>query len=160
MEFRSRYEFEAAPERVFDALTDPRSVAACLPGCDALEPIGENRYRAEMTLGVAAIKGRFKGTVELRDMDRPGSFAMSLEGKGTVGFAKGEAHVEIGELETGSSVTVQAKARVGGAVARVGQRLLVGTAKMVTDKFFACLRNRVEEGSPASGPSDPGLHLP
>ncbi len=144
MEFRNRYEFEAAPAQVFDAMTDPATVAACLPGCETLEPLGDNRYQATMTIGVAAVKGRFKGTVELCDLERPNSFALRVDGRGNAGFAKGEARIEITATGSSSSIGVQAKALVGGPVARVGQRLLVGTAKMVTDKFFACLRKKVE----------------
>ena len=144
MEFNSTYQIEAAPEAVFDAMTNTDLVAGCVPGCDGMEPLGDDRYQATMVLGVAAIKGRFRGVVALRDQSRPESFTLQVEGKGSAGFAKGEAHIAISETESGSSVAVQAKARVGGAVARVGQRLLAGTAKMITDKFFACMRNRIE----------------
>ena len=144
MVFKSLYTFDAPPEPVFDAMTDPNTVAACLPGCDALEPIGSNRYRATMTIGVAAIKGRFKGTVELLDLNRPGSYTLRVSGKGAAGFANGRARIEIEESGDSSSVAVSARAQVGGPVARVGQRLLAGTTKMVADKFFACMRKKVE----------------
>ncbi len=144
MVFKNRYEFQAAPEEVFDAMTDPDVVASCLPGCDSLESVGENRYRATMTVGVAAIKGRFKGTIELQDLDRPASYTMRLNGRGPAGFARGRAEISISERAAASTVAVHAKAQIGGPVARVGQRLLAGTVKMVTDRFFACLRTRVE----------------
>ncbi len=148
MEFRGRYEFAATPEQVFDAMTRPETVAACLPGCDKLVPLGEDRYQATMTLGVAAIKGRFRGTVALREQNRPESFMLQVDGKGNAGFASGKARVGISGTEMGSSIEVQANARVGGPVARVGQRLLVGTAKLIADKFFSCLRKQVEAESP------------
>ena len=144
MVFKSRHEFAAQPEAVFDAMTDPRVVAACLPGCDGLDPIGENRYEATMTVGVAAIKGRFRGTVELCDLQRPSSYSLRVNGRGSIGFSKGEARIAIAAQGEGSLVSVEAKAQVGGAVARVGQRLLAGTAKTMADKFFASLRDHVE----------------
>ncbi len=143
MEFRNRYVFEAGREQVFDAMTNPATVAACLPGCDALESLGDNRYQATMTVGVAAIKGRFRGTVELCDLDRPASYTLRVDGRGGAGFAKGEARIAIQEDGSSSLVEVQAKAQVGGPVARVGQRLLGGTAKMIADKFFSCLRQKI-----------------
>ena len=144
MLFKSRHEFAAQPEAVFDAMTDPQVVAACLPGCDGLDPIGENRYEATMTVGIAAIKGRFRGTVELCDLQRPSSYALRVNGRGSIGFSKGEARIEIEAQGEGSLVSVEAKAQVGGAVARVGQRLLAGTAKTMADKFFASLRDHVK----------------
>ncbi|MYC65172.1 MAG: carbon monoxide dehydrogenase subunit G [Acidobacteriia bacterium] len=147
MDFNSEYEFDAPPEDVFDALTSPETVAVCLPGCEALEPLGNDRYEAAMTIGVAAIKGRFRGTVAMRDMQRPDSFTLQVDGKGSTGFARGEARIEIASSEAGSTVMVRSSAKVGGPIARVGQRLLVGTAKMVADKFFACLGEQLEAAS-------------
>ena len=144
MEFKSRYAFNAGAEDVFDAMTDTDVVASCVPGCNALEPLGDDRYRATMTLGIGAIRGRFRGVVALRDQNRPESFLLQVEGKGTTGFAKGEALVKISGTDSGCSVDVTAKARVGGPVARVGQRLLGGTTKMIADNFFRCMRQRVE----------------
>jgi carbon monoxide dehydrogenase subunit G len=40
-------------------------------------------------------------------------------------------------------VTVEARAQVGGLVARVGQRLLGSVSKMMMDRFFGCLQTRV-----------------
>lgn len=147
MVFKSRYEILATPEEVFDAMIAPETVAACLPGCDRLEPIGNRRYQATMTIGIAAIKGRFKGTVELRNLDRPVSYELRINGRGPAGFARGSSSVVLSDGETGTSVKVQAKAQVGGPVARVGQRLLAGTAKMVADRFFGCLRKKIESAS-------------
>jgi carbon monoxide dehydrogenase subunit G len=40
-------------------------------------------------------------------------------------------------------VEVTADAHVGGAVARVGQRLLEGVGKMMMDRFFGCLASKL-----------------
>ncbi len=147
MQFQGTYEFAAPAELVFDALTNPSAVAGCIPGCEGLDPLGNDRYQATMALGIGAIKGKFQGTVALREQIRPASFVLQVAGRGSAGFANGEARIEISESDTGSSVTVRVNAKVGGAVARVGQRLLIGTAKTITGKFFACLREHVETGT-------------
>jgi carbon monoxide dehydrogenase subunit G len=33
--------------------------------------------------------------------------------------------------------------QIGGAIARVGQRLLSGVSKMMMDRFFECLRQKI-----------------
>jgi carbon monoxide dehydrogenase subunit G len=38
---------------------------------------------------------------------------------------------------------VTASAEVGGLIARVGQRLVEGVAKMTMDRFFSCLAARI-----------------
>jgi carbon monoxide dehydrogenase subunit G len=139
------YTFDAPPERVFDLLTDPAVVAACLPGCEQLEPIGENRYRAVLSMGIAAITGRYEGTVELQDLNRPTSYKLVVEGKGKPGFVKGGGEITLAAVEAGTLVTVKGSAQIGGAIARVGQRLIGGASKMMTDKFFACVESKLIE---------------
>lgn len=146
MDFKAEYEFAAPREAVYDSLTDVESVKACLPGCEEMEPIGENRYKAVMSVGVAAVKGRFEGTVELRDLERPKRYTLVVDGKGKQGFVKGEAVVSIEPSDPGSTLKIDSTAKVAGPVARVGQRLLSSAAKLVTDKFFGCMRKRVEGG--------------
>ena len=144
MELKAEYQFEADPEKVYDSLTDIESVKACLPGCEKMEPIGENRYKAVMSIGVAAVRGRFEGTVEMRDMERPKRYTLAIDGKGKQGFMNGEAVVTIEPSDSGSTLHIESTAKVAGPIARVGQRLLGGAAKMVTDKFFSCMRSRVD----------------
>jgi carbon monoxide dehydrogenase subunit G len=140
MDLSASYTFAAPPAAVWNLLNDMDAVASCLPGCDRLEPIGEDRYRAELTLAVAAVSGRYSGTVAIVDKRPPNSYRLLVEGTGTSGFVKGEATVElVGEQET-TLVNVAGQGQVGGLIARVGQRLLGSVSKMMMDRFFGCLQ--------------------
>ena len=44
---------------------------------------------------------------------------------------------------SGTEIQVTSSAEVGGLIARVGQRLIEGVAKMTMDRFFGCLAARV-----------------
>ena len=71
MDVNGSYTFDAAPDAVWKLLTDPKVIAKCLPGCDRLEPIGEDQYRAAMTLAVASVSGSYSGTVSMLDKNAP-----------------------------------------------------------------------------------------
>jgi carbon monoxide dehydrogenase subunit G len=133
------YNFSAPPERIFDLLTDPAVVASCLPGCERLEPAGEHRYRAVLSMGLAAITGRYEGTVELRELNRPVSYKLVVDGRGKPGFVRGEGNIELIATPEGTTVHVRGQAHVGGAIARVGQRLIGGASKMMADQFFSSI---------------------
>jgi carbon monoxide dehydrogenase subunit G len=142
MDVSGSYTFAAAPDAVWAMLTDPAVIAGCLPGCSALEPIGEDRYRAAMTLAVAAVSGSFTGTVSMLDKRPPHSYRLVVEGSGSVGFVKGDATIELIADGAGTTVRVNGHGDVGGVIARVGQRLLGSVAKMMMDRFFTCLQTR------------------
>ena len=142
MDLSASYTFSASPTEVWNLLIDPDVVAACLPGCDRLEPIGEDRYRAALTLAVAAVSGQYSGTVAIVDKRPPRSYRLVVEGTGTAGFVKGEATIELVESNEMTIVNVKGQGQVGGLIARVGQRLLGSVSKMMLDRFFSCLQQR------------------
>lgn len=145
MDLSATYVFDAPPEVVWAVLVDPEAVAACLPGCDRLEPIGEDRYRVTLTLAVAAIGGRYSGTVAIVDKRPPHSYRLMVEGSGGPGFVKGEAAIELAADGAATVVNVNGHGQIGGVIARVGQRLLGSVSKMMLDRFFSSAQNRVIE---------------
>ncbi len=144
MEIKATYRFDASPERVFDAMIDPGVVAACLPGCEKLEPTGEREYEAVLTVGIAVVAGRYKGTVRIGDLNRPQAYTIAVAGRGAAGFVNGEGKVALRPDGGSTVVEVAGRAKVGGAVARVGQRLLGGVSKTMTDRFFRCLKQKID----------------
>lgn len=143
MELTGSYSFAVPPERVFAVMTDPQIVSSCLPGCEQFEKLEDDTYRVVLTMGVAAITGRYEGTVTMRNLQPPVSYQLAVEGKGKPGFVNGEGEIVLEPEEAGTRVTVSGKAQVGGPVARVGQRLMGGVAKMMMDKFFSCLESKL-----------------
>ena len=128
---------------VWDLLMDVSALASCIPGCERLEPIGENRYRAGVTVSLAAISGSFDGTVTLGDMQPPASYTLAVDARGRTGFVHGTAAITLEDLGARTVVAVQADMHVGGPVARVGQRLLGTVSKMMLERFLACLADRL-----------------
>jgi uncharacterized protein len=143
MEITDTHSFAATPEDVWAVLMNPDAIKACLPGCRELRPIGENRFHAEMTIGVAAVSGTFSATVTISDQSPPNSYRLSVEATGKPGFARGFANVVLKPSASGTEVEVKASAEVGGLIARVGQRLIEGVARMTIARFFSCLAGRI-----------------
>jgi hypothetical protein len=143
MELKAQYAFDAPTDRVWEGLMDPVIIASCLPGCERFEPLGNDRYKVVLTAGVAAITGTFEGTVAIADKHGTQSYRLIVEGKGRPGFANGDAAISLTAHEAGTTVDVVGNVAVGGLVAQVGQRLLGATAKLMMDKFFKCLGEKV-----------------
>lgn len=143
MDLSATYVFTAPAEKVWVLLMDTNAVGSCLPGCKGLQPIGEDRYEVELGVAVAAIAGKFKGTVALEDKLPPQSYKLRVEGTGRQGFVKGHARVTLEPDGDRTRVHVIAQADVGGMIARVGQRLLEGVARTTMDRFYACLATQL-----------------
>lgn len=146
MDIAGSYTFNAPPDRVWDLLMNPDVIASCIPGCDRFEPLGEDRYRARLTVALAAITGTYDGTVALVDKAPPASYRLTAEGQGRPGFVKGDSAIALRADGENTIVDVKGSVQTGGAIARLGQRLVAGVAKMMMDRFFACLQGKLPQG--------------
>jgi uncharacterized protein len=136
--------FPAPPPVVWGLLMDVSALASCIPGCEQLEPLGDNRYKAVVNVSLAAISGRFDGTVTLADMQSPTSYTLTIDARGRTGFVHGTAAVTLEDVGAQTVVAVKADMHVGGPVARVGQRLLGTVSKMMLERFLTCLAGRLQ----------------
>lgn len=130
----------AAPrETVWAKLNDAAVLKQCIPGCEELNKTSDTGFQAIATIKIGPVKARFKGQVQLSDLDPPNGYRISGEGEGGVaGFAKGAATVKLADQDGGGTVLAyDVESQIGGKLAQLGQRLVQGTAKKLADDFFA-----------------------
>jgi len=143
MKVEGVYSFPAAPEKVWELLLDPESLRSCIPGAESLTETSPDHWDAVMKVGVAAIRGTYKGKVAIVDQQAPNQYTLQIEGSGGPGFVKGNAVVTLEAEGDGTRVRVDGDGQVGGMLAGVGQRMLPGVAKMLMNQFFECLIARL-----------------
>jgi hypothetical protein len=143
MDISGSYTFNAPPDRVWNLLMDPDVISACIPGCDRFEPAGDDRYRARLTVALAAITGTYDGTIVLSEKVPPISYRLTAEGQGRPGFVKGSSAIALRADGETTIVDVTGVVQTGGPIARLGQRLIGGVSKMMMDRFFACLQGKL-----------------
>ena len=137
MELKDEIRIPAPKSVVYEALNNPEILKECIPGCEELIQHSPENLEAKVVLKVGPVKARFAGEVELDTTDAPDGFALTGEGKGgAAGFAKGGATVQLAEEDGETILTYTAKADVGGKIAQLGSRLIQGTAKKLSGKFF------------------------
>lgn len=133
---RGEIRLAAPPEAVFAVLLDPQALARVIPGCHALEAIGENRYRADVTVGIGMIKARYAAEVALSDLAPPNRLRLAGAGLSSVGSAKGSGLVTLAADGGGTRLAYDYEAEVSGKVAAVGGRMLEGAARIVLNQLF------------------------
>ncbi len=132
-------EIAAPPEKVFRVLLDPAALAQVIPGCHALEPLGDNRYRADVTVGVGLVKARYAAEIALSEIDAPRSLRLAGQGSSSLGTGAGSGTVRLEATAEGTRLHYDYAAQVGGKVAAVGSRMLEGAARIVLAQLFESL---------------------
>jgi hypothetical protein len=119
-----------------------------------------------VTAGVASIKGTYAGEVQLSDQREPNSFLMTASGAGGPGTVRTEVRVTLAETGDGSTrLSYDADAVVGGVIAGVGQRMLVGVSKKLAGEFFRSvddvLTGKAPEpaAAPGAAAAEPGVFV-
>jgi 2-furoyl-CoA dehydrogenase large subunit len=130
----------APPEAVWRMLLDPQTLAALIPGSHDVEKLSDTHFRAEVTLGVGPVTGRYKADITLSEMTPPQAVTLTGVVIGALGDGRGSGRITLTATDDGGTrLAYDYDAEIGGKVAAIGARLLDGAAKIVIGKFFAAL---------------------
>src|SRR2546425_8017093 len=102
MKLEGSYDVPAPRQKVWDAFLDPKQLRKAIPGCEKLEALGNDEYKATLKIGVAAVKGTFEGKVRLSDKKPPESYRLAAEGSGGPGFVKADTVITFTETDGGT----------------------------------------------------------
>jgi carbon monoxide dehydrogenase subunit G len=161
MDMTGEYRIPAPRQRVWEALNDPETLKAAIPGCEELTKLSDSELEARVKAKVGPVSATFTGKVTLGDLKPPESYRIAGEGKGgAAGYAKGGADVSLAEDGADTILRYQAKADVGGKLAQIGSRLIQGTAKKMADDFFGKFSTIVGERYAAEQPVAASMGAP
>jgi len=170
MEMTGEQLIQASQADTWAALNDPEMLKACVPGCESIDRVSDTEYMVQMTARVGPVSAKFKGKLNLSNMNPPHSYSIAFEGQGGVaGFAKGGADVSLVAEGHATKLAYKVKANVGGKLAQIGSRLVDAAANKVANDFFNAFNEKVgkpehpakeahhDEHHPAPVPRDPDL---
>lgn len=155
---------QSSTDQVWSAINDPGVLARCIPGCESLTTTARDEYAMRVTAGVAAIKGTYDGQVRISDKVEPNSLQLRAVGSGAPGTIDATVAVQLnpGNGGTGTELSYDADATVGGTIGGVGQRMLAGVTRKMAGEFFTALDQDIVTGgavpaAPAAAAAPVGL---
>lgn len=154
MEFSGTQTIAVPIEKVWTYLYDVNQVAACAPGFQSLEVLGDERWKAVVGVGVGAVKAKFTLDVTRTEMEEPEHMTIKGRGKAPGSAVDLSGDMKLTALDDSQTrMDWKASVVVSGTIASVGARLLQGTAEKLTSQFFECLKSKLQapDSNPASG---------
>lgn len=143
MDVQGDVKVKASKEEVWKALNNPDVLQKATPGCKSITEIEPDVYKADITIGIAAVRGSYEAEIKILDKAEPDNYRLVMTANSPAGFIEGDAKVYL-ESEGDSTVIKYAgTAQVGGLIAGVGQRILGGIGKMIVKDFFKKLAKEV-----------------
>ena len=171
MQQQGEYTIGTDLDSVWQALNDPATLQASIPGCESLQQIDAQHLQASVRAKVGPVNAVFQVTLALTNVQAPNRYTLNGEVKGGAGVAKGHADVNLEALPdspdgASTRLVYKVEASVGGKLAQIGSRLIDGAAKKMANDFFASfseacmngnqeLESASEEGPPAQATDAP-----
>ncbi|MBC7179183.1 MAG: carbon monoxide dehydrogenase subunit G, partial [Roseovarius sp.] len=132
MQMSDARDIKADRATVWAALLSPEVLKECVPGAQEVTGTPEDGFEATVVQKVGPVKATFKGMVKVSNIVEMQSLTLTGEGKGgAAGYAKGGANVRLEDSETGTRLSYDVEASVGGKLAQLGSRLVDGFAKKI-----------------------------
>jgi carbon monoxide dehydrogenase subunit G len=137
MKFEGTHLLPGNRRDAWTALNDPTVLKACIPGCESLQSLGDNRFETVIITSVGPVRARLAGTLSLANVVVNESYTLEFDLRaGAAGFGRGEVQVRLHAGGSGNSLYYSADAVIGGRIAQLGSRLIEGTARKISDSFF------------------------
>jgi carbon monoxide dehydrogenase subunit G len=144
----------APPHALMRHLFDARLVASCLPGCESLEALDAERYRAVVVIAMAGIKARFNLEVQITRRDDSNVWAVTRgEEGGNASSLQADSLVSLAAAPEGTLVTYRSEVSVTGRLGRFALGMMKKKAQSMGEEFAGNLRGKLEAlEAPAAAP--------
>jgi hypothetical protein len=144
LQVKGQARLPAPRSKVWATLLDADPLRQCLPGCQSFTQVGPSEWDATLSIGLAGIKGTYKGHVQISDPQPESSYRLTVEGSGSGNRVRGSALITLSDADDGGTVVdYDGDAQIAGTLAAVGQRLFEPAARMMADQFFRCMGSKV-----------------
>jgi carbon monoxide dehydrogenase subunit G len=143
MTFEQTVSLPADPDRVWAFVMDVPSVAKCIPGVEAVEDLGGDRYRATVRVRVGPIGLALQSEIRVVERDEATrTAAMQVEGadKRIGGAVKATMTMQLNPGPEGTSMEVKTDAQVMGRIGDFGQPVIRKKADQMLQEVGANMR--------------------
>jgi hypothetical protein len=141
-------DFEVAEplEKVWQYFDDISAVAACLPGAELTDDLGDDKYKGRVAVRMGPVKLRFAGTAHITERDDPGK-RIVVQASGAEEKGKGQAEMLVTATLTsagrGTKVAVTQDLQLSGAAAQYGRGMISDVTAVLMRDFSANLQDRI-----------------
>lgn len=161
LQIRNSFLVPAPIEQAWAVLNDIKRVAACVPGAELTEVVGDNQYKGRIAVRLGPVALQFGGTVEFRERDASRHHAV-ISATGNELKGRGNAHARmVCDLRadgTNTHVEVETALNLAGQVAQYGRgaTMIENVAQQLMNDFASALAlNMQATGGAAAVPAKP-----
>jgi carbon monoxide dehydrogenase subunit G len=146
MLIRSDFEVTEPPDKVWKFFDDIPQVAACLPGAELTDALGDDKYKGTVSIRMGPVRLRFAGTAEIKERDDAAKrIVVDAAGADEKGRGQAAMSVTANVVATarGSKVEVAQDLQLSGAAAQYGRGMISDVTSVLMRDFAANMQKRI-----------------
>lgn len=152
-------DFEVAQpvDKVWAFFQDIPQVAACLPGAELTEDLGNDTYQGQVAVRMGPVRLNFGGTAQVTERDEAAK-RLVLHATGAEAKGRGQASMDITatlvRTGPGTKVTVAQDLQLSGAAAQYGRGMISDVTAVLMRDFSANMQDRIERLERGESPEE------
>jgi uncharacterized protein len=149
-------EFEVAEPvgKVWQFFDNIPQVAACLPGAELTEDLGDDKYKGKVAVRMGPVRLQFAGTADITERDEAAKRVV-VHASGADEKGRGQASMVVTATLTqagrGTKVGVTQDLQLSGAAAQYGRGMIGDVTAVLMRDFSANMQDRIERMKKGAG---------
>jgi uncharacterized protein len=147
MLIKNDFEVAEPVEKVWQFFDNIPQVAACLPGAELTEDLGDGKYKGRVAVRMGPVRLQFAGTAEITERDEAAR-RLVVHAAGAEEKGRGQASMVVTALLSrvsgGTKVDVAQDLQLSGAAAQYGRGMISDVTAVLMRDFSANMQDRIE----------------
>jgi carbon monoxide dehydrogenase subunit G len=147
MKIDERILIEAPIDAVWAFVRNPHTVAPCIPGCKAVDPILDKQYRSTIGVALGPIKAHFKLVVEITEELPSNRLVCVTRGEegGKASIITATTEVKFAAQEGGrTEINCASEVSIVGRLGKFGLGIMNKRATQLAGEFAATVQQRMQ----------------
>ena len=146
MLIKNDFEVAQSVDKVWRFFDDIPQVAACLPGAELTEDLGDDTYKGKVAVRMGPVKLQFAGTAAIKERDEAGR-RIVVDAAGADEKGRGQAAMmltaRLAPIAAGTKIEVAQDLQLSGAAAQYGRGMISDVTSVLMRDFATNMQNRI-----------------
>jgi len=147
MLIKSGFDVAQPVEKVWQFFDDIPGVAACLPGAELTQDLGDNKYLGKVAIRMGPVRLQFGGTAQIKERDDTAK-RIVVDAAGADEKGRGNASMLItatlSPARGGTRVEVTQDLQLSGAAAQYGRGMISDVTEILMRDFATNMQTRID----------------
>jgi uncharacterized protein len=143
----SDFEVPQPVEQVWEFFGNVAQVAACLPGAELTDDLGDDKYLGKVAIRMGPVKMQFAGNATVTERD-DAARRMVIDAAGADEKGRGQASMlvtaTLASMGAGTKVSVNQDVQLSGAAAQYGRGMISDVTQVLMRQFATNMQTRID----------------